>query len=164
MGPLQKGNHASVLVDLGTHGVHTVHNTLKDGEVASGWKMKTLMSLLHKIFNKSSSNHADYKNITESNDKEFPILFVSHRCVENEPVTKSGGPAIPVNVMLFEEVTKNLIRFLTLFQTDQPMALFITETNFPVRFFMEKCILKSALSKVHSSISVAEIDLNEVTR
>ena len=75
-----------------------------------------------------------------------------------------GGPAIPVNVMLFEEVTKNLIRFLSLFQTDQPMALFITETNFPVRFFMEKCILKSALSKVHSSISVAEIDLNEVTR
>ena len=90
MGPLQKENHASVLVDLGTHGVHTVHNAFKDGEVASGWKMKTLMSLLHMIFKKSSSHHADYKNITESNDKEFPILFVSHICVENEPVTKSA--------------------------------------------------------------------------
>ena len=40
--------------------------------------MKELMSSLHKIIEESPSRCADYKNITESNDKEFPMLFVSH--------------------------------------------------------------------------------------
>ena len=34
---------------------------------------------LHKIFEKSPSLSVDYKNITESNDKEYPMLLVSNR-------------------------------------------------------------------------------------
>ena len=34
----------TTLIDLGTYGLHTVHNALQHREVASGWKMKKLMS------------------------------------------------------------------------------------------------------------------------
>ena len=52
--------------------------------------MKKLISSLHKIFEESPRHCADYKNITESNDKEIPMLFVSHRCVENVPVAQKA--------------------------------------------------------------------------
>ena len=39
--------------------------------------MKKLISSLHKVFEESPSRRAHCKNITESNDKEFSMLFVS---------------------------------------------------------------------------------------
>lgn len=46
------------------------------------------MSSLHKLFEELPSHCADFKSITESNDIEFPMLFLSHRRAENEPVAK----------------------------------------------------------------------------
>ena len=74
------------------YALHTVGNAFKFEEVPSGWKMKKLMSSVHKMFEESPSPCADYKNITESNDEEFPMLFLSDRWVENEPIaSKSYG-------------------------------------------------------------------------
>ena len=57
--------------------------------------MKKLISSLHKTFDELPSHCADYKNITESNDKDFPILFASYRWVENEPVAKKATEIWP---------------------------------------------------------------------
>ena len=86
----RKDENLSVLLDLGTCGLHTVHNSFKHGESASGWKMKKMMSSLYKIFHESPSRRADYKQISGASDKDFPMQFVSHRWVENEPVAKKA--------------------------------------------------------------------------
>lgn len=52
--------------------------------------MKRLMSSLHKIFEELPSHRADYKNITESTDKDSPTVFARYRWVENEPVAKKA--------------------------------------------------------------------------
>ena len=95
LGEKRRDQNLTVLIDLGTCGLYTVRNVIKHGEVTSGWKMKELMPLLHKIFKKSLSCRAGYKNISESNNEEFPMLFVSHRWVENEPVAKKAWEIRP---------------------------------------------------------------------
>ena len=84
----RRDENLKALIYLGTCALPTVHKAFKHGEVASGWKKKKLISSLQKIFDESLSCRADYKNITESNNKEFPTLFVIHELVENEPVAK----------------------------------------------------------------------------
>ena len=59
-------------------------------------------------------------------------------------VTTIDDPLIPVKIKFFEEVTKKLNEILTLFQTDQPMTLFLAETlDGLVRFSMEKKFKKA---------------------
>ena len=76
------------MINLGTCGVHTTHITLKHENKASGWKMKKKkkMSSLRKIFHESQGCPEDYRKQTDTNGREFPLLIVSHRCVENELV------------------------------------------------------------------------------
>ena len=148
---------------------------------------------LHKIFEKSPSLSVDYKNITESNDREYPMLFVSNRWVKKEPVAGKarqkydqrflklltiGNNAsydhlvtsvekllIPVKIIFFEDVARTLKKFLTQLQTDQPIAPFLANTLAGlVRFFMERFLLKSVIDKCHSSISLTKIDLNDFTK
>ena len=202
----RRDENLKTLIYLGTYGLHIIHNAFEHGEIASGWNMKKLMSSLHNLYEELPSC-ANYNNITESNDKEFPMLFVSQRWMENEPVAKKireispkivenvkywkllpkskhpvygkagnnisydhlvasiNDPIIPVKMIFCEEVAKKLNEFLTLFQTDQPMAQFLGEAVADlVRFFMEKFILKSVMDKAHSSISLTKIDLNNVTK
>ena len=44
LGEKIRDENLTMLIDLGTYGLHTVHNALQHREVASGWKMKKLMS------------------------------------------------------------------------------------------------------------------------
>ena len=75
--------------------------------------MKELMSSLHKIIEESPSRRADYKNITESNDKEFPMLFVSHESEENEPFPKRVTEIWP-------KIVKNVNYWKSLAECKQP--------------------------------------------
>ena len=45
LGEKRRDENLTTLINLDTCGLHTVHNTLKHGEVTCGWKMKKLMSL-----------------------------------------------------------------------------------------------------------------------
>ena len=60
------------------------------GKKASDWKIKKLLSSLHKIFDKSSSRRADYELITDAREFDYPLPFCSHRCVEDERVVKKA--------------------------------------------------------------------------
>ena len=59
LGEKRRDENLTMLIDLGTCGLCIVHNAFKHGEVASGWKMKKLMSSLHKMFEESPSHRAD---------------------------------------------------------------------------------------------------------
>jgi len=91
----RKDENLPSLIDLGTCRLHTVHNAFKHGEGASGWKMKKLMSSLHKIFHEAPSRRADYMAHTVSVEKDFPMQFVGHRWVENAPVAKKAREIWP---------------------------------------------------------------------
>ena len=54
----------SRLIHTGTCGLHTLHNSMKNGEKASDWNVKNLLSSLHRIFDESPSRRADYEAFT----------------------------------------------------------------------------------------------------
>ena len=54
------------LVHIGTCGLHTLHNSMKHGEKASGWNVKKLLTSLHRIFDESPSRRADYEALAQA--------------------------------------------------------------------------------------------------
>ena len=50
---VRQDQELSQLVSIETCGMHTVHNTFKNGENASGWKLKILLSSMFEIFHES---------------------------------------------------------------------------------------------------------------
>jgi hypothetical protein len=199
----RKDEELTQLIDLGTCGLHTAHNAIKHGEKASEWQLKKLMSSMIKIFHEAPGRRADYKTITDATEKDYPMLFVSHRWVENAPVAKKarliwpkiieivtywqqlakskqpglGKPGAntsydhlckavkdclaPVKLLFFEEVAKKLNEFLVVFQTDKPMAPFLTETlENLIRTLMSKFIRKDLLGK--SCSEMAKLDFKDV--
>ena len=95
------------LIDLGTCGLHTIHNGFKHGEKASGWFVNKFLTALYKIFDQAPGRRADYKNVTQATDQDFPMQFVSHRWVENEPVAKKANIVWP-KVKVVTEYWKTL--------------------------------------------------------
>ena len=75
-----KDEELSQLIDLGTCGLHTVHNAFKHGEKASDWQLKKLMSSMSKIFHEARGRCAAYKTITNA------TITITHRWVENDVV------------------------------------------------------------------------------
>ena len=57
----RRDQELSQLVSIETCGIHTVHNAFNNGENAGGWKLKTLLSSMFKIFRESPSRRADYE-------------------------------------------------------------------------------------------------------
>ena len=79
---------SSQLISIETCEMHTVQNVFKNGENASGWKFKMLLSSMFKIFYESPSQWADYEILTEAFESDYPLKFFSHWWVENEDVAK----------------------------------------------------------------------------
>ena len=50
---VRQDQELSQLVSIETCGMHTVHNTFKNGKNASGWKLKILLSSMFEIFHES---------------------------------------------------------------------------------------------------------------
>jgi len=50
---------------------------------------------LYKIFDQAPRRWADCKNIADATDNDFPMQFVCHRWVENEPVPKKTNMMWP---------------------------------------------------------------------
>ena len=85
-----KDEELSQLIDLGTCGLHTVHNAFKHGEKASDWQLKKLMSSMSKIFHEAPERHADYKTVIDAIENDYPMQFITHRWVENDVAAKKA--------------------------------------------------------------------------
>ena len=53
-------------VHIGICGLHTLSNSMKHSEEASGWNVEKLLSSLHRIFDESPSIRADYETLTQA--------------------------------------------------------------------------------------------------
>ena len=54
---------------------------------------------------------------------------------------------VPFKLLFFKEIAKKLNEFLVVFQTNKPMALFLTETEDLSKTFMRKFIRKDLCGK-----------------
>ena len=66
-------NVGKILLDLGTCGLHIMHNVFKHGENAGTWDNKNLLSIMFKIFHESPSRQADYEMLTSSSLTDYPL-------------------------------------------------------------------------------------------
>lgn len=71
-------------LDIGSCGLHTVHNAYKAGMHATGWPVDTYLSSLFSLFHDAPARREDF--IRETGSSVFPLPFVSHRWIENVPV------------------------------------------------------------------------------
>ncbi|XP_070390112.1 uncharacterized protein [Dermacentor albipictus] len=71
-------------LDIGSCGLHTVHNAYKAGMHATSWPVDTFLSSLFSLFHDAPARREDF--VEETRSKLFPLPFVPHRWVENVPV------------------------------------------------------------------------------
>ena len=76
----------SQFVDIGTCGLHTLHNSMKHGEKASGWNVNKLLTSLYKIFDESPSRRADYETLTQAISSDYSQQFSVNHWIKNERV------------------------------------------------------------------------------
>ena len=73
-------------VNIGSCGIHTVHNSFKAGVVATEWSISPLLSSLYYHFKDSPARREDYVKVT--GNSQLPLKFVSHRWLENVVVSE----------------------------------------------------------------------------
>ena len=75
------------MLNIGTRGLHTVHNAFKHGAKASGWAVDKVFSSMYKIFDQSPSRRGDYEKLTRG---FYPLQFCSHKWAENKLVAEKA--------------------------------------------------------------------------
>ena len=77
-------DHGVILINIGSCGLHIVHNAFKTGAVSSTWDISSFLSSLYYLFKDSPARREDFQIATGST--LMPLKFVSHRWMENVPV------------------------------------------------------------------------------
>ena len=70
------------LINIGSCGLHIIHNSFKSGATASGWDVSSLLSSLYYLFKDAPARREDYRRITENSF--LPLKFCGHRWLESE--------------------------------------------------------------------------------
>ena len=61
------------LLNIGSCGLHTVHNSFKSGAVASGWAVDSVLKGLYYLFKDSPARREDFQKVTA--DSRMPLIF-----------------------------------------------------------------------------------------
>ena len=87
----------TILINIGSCGLHIVHNSFKTGATATEWKVEALLSSLYYLFKDSPARREDFSKVSGST--RLPLKFVNHRWLENETVCERA-------LELWEDVLK----------------------------------------------------------
>ncbi|XP_066936367.1 uncharacterized protein [Clytia hemisphaerica] len=77
-------NQQHRLIDIGSCGIHTIHNAFKVGTESSDWGLKKILKGSFQLFHDSPARREDYIKKTEC--KKFPSSFCATRWIEDRPV------------------------------------------------------------------------------
>ena len=77
-------DYETILINIGSCGLHIVHNSFKTGATAAEWKVEALLSSLYYLFKDSPARREDFAKVSGST--RLPLKFVNHRWLENETV------------------------------------------------------------------------------
>ncbi|XP_063245001.1 uncharacterized protein LOC134546246 [Bacillus rossius redtenbacheri] len=82
------------LLDIGSCGLHTVHNSFKTGIKKSGWEIIEFLRALYNLFKEAPSRRGDYTEA--SNSHVFPLRVCSIRWIENGKVARRAMEILPL--------------------------------------------------------------------
>ena len=71
------------LINIGSCGLHTLHNRFRDGAQSTDWGIGGILDALYRLFKDVPARREDYINATGNNESQFPLKFCQHRWVEN---------------------------------------------------------------------------------
>lgn len=75
------------LINIGSCGLHIIHNACKAGTNSTGWKLDHLLFCMYQLFKDTPARREDYSKRTgELSCTTFPLKFCKTRWVENVPV------------------------------------------------------------------------------
>lgn len=77
-------DYGNTLINIGSCGLHVVHNSFKRGMEATGWQVSSFLSSFHYLFKNAPARKEDL--VSTSGSTLMPLKFVNHRWLENVPV------------------------------------------------------------------------------
>lgn len=97
--------NSPVILDLGSCGLHTVHNAFRAGIKATKWNVVPFLRSLYNLFKHVPARRADYTHY--SNSKVFPKKFCDIRWVENVVVSARAIEILPFVIKYIQGVKKD---------------------------------------------------------
>ncbi len=79
-----KEDHKVGLLNLGSCGLHIVHNSFRTGMSATGWDVPAFLSAIYNLLKDAPARREDFINTTSIGI--LPLKFTSHRWLENVSV------------------------------------------------------------------------------
>ena len=76
----------SGLINIGSCGLHIIHNSFKAKAVATGWDVSSLLSSLYRLSKDSPARREYFVNVSSSGGSLMPLKFCNHRWLKNVPV------------------------------------------------------------------------------
>ena len=81
-------DHQHLPLNLGSYGLHILHNAFKDARVkASGWEISSMLRAVYYLFKESPAQREDFCNTSVT--KSLPLPFCSHCWLENLDAAES---------------------------------------------------------------------------
>ena len=77
-------DYECMLINIGSCGLHIVHNSFKTGATVTERKVKALLPSLYYLFKDLAAKREDFFKVPGGT--RLPLKFVNHRWLENEPV------------------------------------------------------------------------------
>ena len=74
------------LLNIGSCGLHILHNKFKNGVEKTGWGISNVLLSLHRLFKDVPARRDDYVKIV--GNSTFPLQFCNHRWIENSIVVE----------------------------------------------------------------------------
>ena len=84
----EEGNHLP-LIDIGTCGLHTVHRSLQNGIVSSGWKVEYILNWMWNLLKESPARREVYERITKAD--VYPLPYCKTRWCESEQTAERAA-------------------------------------------------------------------------
>lgn len=84
-----------VIFDLGTCGIHTMHNAFKTGIKASKWNIIEFLRSIYNLFKDVPARRADYTYYSASGSSKFPKKFCAVRWLQNIEVSQRALDILP---------------------------------------------------------------------
>lgn len=102
-----KNDFDTSILNVGSCGLHVMHNSFRTGARASGWNIESLLTSIYYLFKDSPARREDI--IQTCNIDKLPLKFCCHRWLENESVAKRAIEIWPDLLKYIEKVeTKKL--------------------------------------------------------
>ena len=68
--------YSSKLLNVGSCGIHTVHNAFKAAFSKTGWDLSHKLSALHTLWDETPARREDFESATKQN--LYPLPFCAH--------------------------------------------------------------------------------------